>query len=362
MTAFTIRRLLWTIPVLLATMLLTLLLVRSLPGEPFSNPKLSEVTRATLLDKYGYNDTVAEQYIKMVKGAPTLDFGQSSQVANYKARKLIGQRIDDTMLLGFSAFILAAILGTLVGTVSALYANRPPDWILLFLSTVFFAIPTFVVAIYWIAYLPYHWTKLNHDSPAAIPLAGVALLVIALISRIGPIASVVPSIVARIVAALGVVALLVWVFQIGNGGAGWSGRIGPILVLALGIMPYFTRLLRASMIEMLHSEHVTAARSKGLPGHVTIMRHVLRNSLIPMVTNAGPLFAFVLTGSFIIEVIFNVHGIASLFVTSFNESGNQGRDFAVIMTLTVIVAGLIVIANTIVDIAVAWLDPRISHD
>lgn len=301
MASYILRRLVWTIPVLLVTVFLTLVLVRALPGEPFSNPRLAETTRETLRERYGYNDTLGEQYVKVVRALPTLDFGQSSHVVSRTAVQLIRGLIPNTLILGAAAFSLALMLGTVAGVISALYSGRMLDWALLIGTTIFFAIPTFVTSVYWIAYLPYGWSE------------------------------------------------------------GWGGRIGPVTVLSLSIMPYFTRLLRASMIESLQLDHVLVARSKGLPWRRVVVRHVVRNSLIPMVTNAGPLLAFVLTGSFIVEEIFNVPGIASLFVSSFESKGNGGPDTAVILALTIMLATFVVVANLIVDVIVATLDRRITH-
>lgn len=357
MTSYIIRRVLWTIPVLMLTIMLTVLLVRALPGKPFSNPKLSETTRQTLIERYGYDDSVFEQYTKILRGLPTFDFGISTQAQGETARSLIGAFLPDTLLLGFSAFVLAALLGSVAGVLSALWSGRAVDTGLLLVTTLFFAVPSFVTSIYWITYLPFDWTDLRGVPGWAIGVP-VALLLVGLVWPLGQG----PTWLRRAPIVLGVLGLAIAVGFAGSGGAGWGGRVGPIVVLALSIMPYFTRLLRATMIEVLQSEYVTTARAKGLPWGRTVVRHVVRNSLIPVVTNAGPLFAFVLTGSFIVERIFNVRGIARLFVTSFNPSGNQGRDVAVIMALTVLVSIIIVLANTIVDIVVARLDPRIAGD
>lgn len=134
--------------------------------------------------------------------------------------------------------------------------------------------------------------------------------------------------------------------------------MGPILLLGLSIMPYFVRLVRASMLEALQQEYVVTARSKGLPWRTTVVRHAMRNSLIPTVVNAGPLFGFVLTGSFIIERIMIVPGIADEFVTSFR----QPIDNQLILVTTVLVSGVIIIMNLVVDVIVGWLDPRITND
>jgi oligopeptide transport system permease protein len=299
-TGFIIRRVLWTIPVLLLATFITFALVKQLPYEKdaFSNPKYSGAQREALEDLYGLNDPYFVQYANLVKDISTWDLGVSTKPGATKLADVVRERLPVSMTLGALAFAVSAIIGILLGVISALRANGPVDYTITVVSTLAFALPTFVTATLWVKYSPYYgWEE-------------------------------------------------------------WSLRIGPILVLAASIMPYFVRLVRASMLEALQQEYIVTARSKGLPWRTTVVRHAMRNSLIPTVVNAGPLVGFVLTGSLIIERIMVVPGIAGEFVKAFS----QPIDNKFILVSTVLISGVIIVMNLLVDIVVGWLDPRISHD
>jgi len=300
MLRFIIRRLLWTIPVILLTTFGTFLLVRQLPPPFKGNVKLPPEVKANLLHLYGFDRPWYQQYfdylVRLVHG----DFGLSTKAGSTKVIEIVRDTLPVSMMLGGAAFIVAMVVGITLGVLSALWANRFPDWIITVITTLTFAIPTFVVCQYAVELLPYwslDWTTLQ-------------------------------------------------------------SKVGPVLVLGFSIMPYFTRVVRATVLETLQSDFIQTARAKGLPWRTTVIRHVVRNSLIPTVTNAGPLLGFILTGSFLIESIMNVPGVASQFVIAFGEP----LDPNMILDTTVLVSVMIIIANLLVDITVAWLDPRITHD
>lgn len=297
MLGYIIRRVLWVIPVIVVATLLTFTLVNLMPAEPFNSPRLTETARNNLLQIYGFDQPVWKQYVNYLGNLFTGDLGQSIHYRGTDVSEIIFDSLPTTVALGVMAFGLSLVVGTAMGAVAALYVNTWVDAVLLLVSTMAFAVPVFVVCNYWVEYLPFDWDV-------------------------------------------------------------WWQRIGPVSVLALAILPYFARLVRASMLETLQAEFVVAARSKGLPWRRTVVRHVLRNSLIPMVTNAGPLFGFVITGSFIIEYIMAVPGIAYVFVRAFAGT----PDTYLILNTTVLLAVIIVAVNLAVDILVAWLDPRVTHD
>lgn len=300
MAAFIIRRVLWTIPVIILATFLTFGLVKALPYEDdiFSNPKYTGAQVESLRDLYGLNDPYLVQYANFLKDLVTFDLGVSTKPGALELAGVVEQRLPVSMTLGACAFLLAAFAGVLLGMLSALRANGIVDYSITLVSTAAFALPSFVTATLWVKYSPHY------------------------------------------------------------GWEDWSLRIGPITVLALSIMPYFVRLVRASMLETLQQEYIVTARSKGLPWRTTVVRHAMRNSLIPTVVNAGPLFGFVLTGSFIIERIMIVPGIAGEFITAFD----QPLDNKFILVTTVLISGVIIFMNLIVDIIVGWLDPRIAND
>jgi len=301
MGSFIIRRVLWTIPVLLLATFIAFAMVKQLPYEKeifASNPKYSDSQVESLRELYGLNDSYVQQYVKFVRDMVTGDLGVSTKPGALEIAEIVGEKLPVSMQLGALAFAFSAVVGIFLGMVSALRANGILDYGITIVSTLAFAFPSFVTATLWVKYSPYY------------------------------------------------------------GWDDWSLRIGPIFILGLSIMPYFVRLVRASMLEALQQEYIVTARSKGLPWRRTVVRHAMRNSLIPTVVNAGPLFGFVLTGSFIIEKIMTVPGIAGEFVSSFG----QPIDTRMILVTTVLVSGIIILMNLLVDLIVGWLDPRISHD
>lgn len=316
MLVFVVKRVLWTIPVLLLATFLTFVLVQALPGDPFSSnlqARQNPTVKANLERRYGLDRPWYVQYVKYITNAVRGEFGPSTKSDTEQVLTtemsgtfpfihfdgIIAASFPVSALIGGLAFALAAVFGTLVGVVSALRANSWVDYGLTAASTLVFAIPTFVTATYFV-----FW------------------------------------------------------FTDYAGWDTWPERIGPISILALSVLPYFARLVRASMLETLQSEFLVTARSKGLPRRITIMRHALRNSLIPMVTNAGPLFGFMITGSFIIERIMDVPGLGTDFVAAFDRPLDQN----LVLGTTILLCVVIVLVNMFVDILVGALDPRIAHD
>ena len=311
MFAYVLRRALWAIPVVLLASFLAFALVKQMPYEPFSNPKLAPSVRQNLIELYGLDKPFLVQYGDFLRDFVHGNFGISTKPGNRPVSTIIGQTLPTSMLLGSLAFLFSAVVGIGLGVLAAVKANGVVDYVITLFATLAFALPSFVVATIWVSgkiYLP--------------PPIGVLEV------------------------------------QLPYGWNTWIDRIGPIFVLGLSIMPYFTRLVRASMLEALQQEYVTTARAKGLPWRRTVMRHAVRNSMIPTVTNAGPLFAFILTGSFIIERIMIVPGVADQFISAFK----QPIDSRMVLATTVLLSVLIIVLNLVVDMVVAWLDPRISHD
>ena len=311
MFAYVFRRALWAVPVVLLASFLAFSLVKAMPYEPFDNPKLAPSVKQNLIDLYGLDDPFLVQYADFLKDFVRGDFGISTKPGNQPVRETITDTLPTSMLLGALAFTFSAIVGIGLGVLAAVKANGIVDYVITFFATLAFALPSFVVATVWVSgkiYLP--------------PPIGVLEV------------------------------------ELPYGWDTWMDRIGPVFVLGLAIMPYFTRLVRASMLEALQQEYVTTARAKGLPWRKTVVRHAVRNSMIPTVTNAGPLFAFILTGSFIIERIMIVPGVADQFIDAFG----QPIDSRMVLATTVLLSVLIIVLNLVVDVVVAWLDPRISHD
>ena len=302
MTAFIIRRLLWTIPVLLLVIFITFVLMKQISGNPFrkSSRAVTPAIQQNLERKFHLDEPWYSQYAYYVKGVFTFDLGPSLVVRNRSVNEIISEHAPKSVELGVLAFIWAVVLGIPAGIFAALKHNTAFDYGLMFLSNVGFALPSFLVAtllIYFVA------------------LKGGFL----------------PT----------------------NGWTSWEHKILPSFALGLFPMAYFARLVRGSMLETLQQDYVRTARAKGLRRRRVVGVHVLRNSLIPAITATGPLLGFIITGSFVIEVIFSIPGIGRYFVTAV-----ESRDYSVVMGITVLTSVVIILANMIVDILYGVLDPR----
>ena len=281
MLKFIVRRIFWTIPVLLAVIFLTFIMMRQIEGNPFRQTEraVPEAVQQNLERKFNLDRPWWQQYLFYVKGVATLDFGPS---------------------LGVYAFLFAIVVGVPLGVIAALRQNTWVDYTAMFFSNIFHALPSFLVAtlmIYFIA--------LKAD---LLPTSG-------------------------------------W--------TGWEYKILPAIALGFAPMALFARLVRGTMLETLQQDYVRTARAKGLRYRRVVGLHVLRNSLIPVITAAGPLLGFIITGAFVIELIFNIPGIGQYYVTAVNA-----RDYSVVMGLTVLLSVIIIFANLIVDILYGILDPR----
>jgi ABC-type dipeptide/oligopeptide/nickel transport system permease component len=304
-TKFVVRRLVWTIPVVLLVILLTFTMMKQIGGNPFRPPgqggrAIPESIQRNLERKFHLDDPWYVQYVQYVKNVFTFDLGPSMVLRNRSVNDIIREQFPRSIQLGGLAMLFAVVLGVPLGALAALKQNSAADYSAMVVSNVGFAIPSFLVAtllIYFVA------------------LKGGLL----------------PT----------------------SGWATWKHKILPPIALGLGPMAYFARLARGSMLETLQQDYVRTAKAKGLRWRRIVVVHVLRNSLIPVVTAAGPFLGFLITGSFIIETIFAIPGIGKYYVTAVTA-----RDYSVVMGLTVILAGIIIVANLVVDILYGVLDPR----
>lgn len=304
MAAYILRRVLWLIPVLFAVSLITFTLMKLVPGGPWDEERQvpPSVTEA-LNRKYGLDKPVPQQYLDFVWNAVRGDLGISYIFRDRPVTDVLLQNWPATAILGLSAFLFAVTLGVGMGTIAALRQNTPIDYIAVGFSTLGASAPSFVLGIFLIIFF------------------GVYLR---------------------------------W-FPTG----GWGTPAHVVLpMIALGALPaaYIARLTRASILEVLGQDYVRTARAKGLRERMVVWRHVLKNSLIPVLTVLGPYAAFFLTGSFLIEQQFSIPGIGRTFVQGLSQ-----RDYALIMGATLLYAVLLAVANLVVDIAYAFVDPRIRY-
>ena len=305
MTRLIVRRVLWTIPVILLVILMTFLLMRQIEGNPFrtSERAIPASIQANLEAKFGLDDPWWKQYVRYVKGVATFDLGPSLVLRNRDVNDIVREHFPPSLELGALAMLFALAFGIPLGLLAALRANKWPDYTAMFVANVGFAVPSFLIATLLIYFFAVRWGDI-FDIPT-------------------------------------------------SGWTTWQSKILPTIALGLGPMAYFARLTRGSVLETLQQDYIRTARAKGLRRRRVVVVHTLRNSLIPVVTAAGPILGFLITGSFVIEQIFAIPGIGRYYVTAVT-----GRDYSVVMGLTVLLAMIVIVANMVVDILYGILDPR----
>jgi oligopeptide transport system permease protein len=304
MIRYFIRRVLWIIPVLFVVSVITFFLMHAVPGGPWASEKaVPAATQAMLNAKFGLDQPLYVQYATWVGNLLQGNLGPSYKYLDRSVNDIVAEGIWTTVQLGLMAFILSVGLGIPLGIFAALGHNRAPDYISTGVSVIGIAMPSFVFAILLIVIfsVTLHW----------LPTTGWK----------GPETWVLPTIAL----------------------AGF-----PIAVIA--------RYTRASMLEVTRKDYVRTAHSKGVGDRAVVTRHMIRNALIPVITILGPILAFLVTGSFIIETIFGIPGIGRYYITSISS-----KDYGVLMAMTILYAFVVAFLNLIVDILYAYIDPRIRY-
>jgi ABC-type dipeptide/oligopeptide/nickel transport system permease component len=238
-----------------------------------------------------------------VRDVATFDLGPSLVLRNRDVNDIVREHFPPSLELGALAMLFALVFGIPLGLLAALRANKWPDYSAMVVANVGFAVPSFLVATLLIYFFAVRWGDI-FDVPT-------------------------------------------------SGWDTWQSKILPTIALGLGPMAYFARLTRGSVLETLQQDYIRTARAQGLRRRRVVVVHTLRNSLIPVVTAAGPILGFLITGSFVIEQIFAIPGIGRYYVTAVTA-----RDYSVVMGLTVLLAMIVIIANMVVDILYGILDPR----
>ena len=282
---------------------LTFFVTRAVPGGPFMGEKaVSEAVLAALEAKYGLDKPVMEQYFTYLSDVVTkLDFGPSLKLRGRMVMDVIADGMKTSVKLGVIAAFLALGCGIVLGSVAALRRNSFIDKVIMVIVTAFVSMPSFI-------------------------MGTLLLLTFAVIIPIFP----------------------------ANGSTA-EGLVLPIITLSLYPMAYITRLTRSSMLDVLGQDYIRTARAKGVSQAKIIFGHALKNSLIPVITYFGPMLAYIVTGSLVVEQIFAVPGIGRTFVSSITN-----RDYPLIMGTTIVLACLIVIMNLVSDILYKGVDPRIT--
>jgi ABC-type dipeptide/oligopeptide/nickel transport system permease component len=307
MTVFIIRRVFWTIPVILLVILLTFVMMRQIKGNPFRHTErnVDPAIQANLERKFHLDKPWYVQYAYYVKGVFTLDLGPSMAQRSRTVRDVVEDGFPRSLKLGILAYLWAIVFGVPAGILAALKPNSIFDYFAMFFSSIGFALPSFFVATVLIYYVAY--------KAGLVPTNGW------------------PN--------------SFWEFD--------DRIILPSFALGLFPMAYFARLVRGAMLETMQQDYVRTAKAKGLRYRRVVGLHVLRNSLIPAVTATAPLLGLIIAGTFIIEFIFSIPGIGRYFINSVSN-----RDYSVVMGITVLTSIIVVVANLFVDIMYGILDPR----
>ena len=318
MAAYVIRRLFMGVIIILIVSIMVFLFMRLLPGDPLivyisrsDMTDLSPEQMQRLKQKFGLDKPMPVQYVNWIAGIFHGEFG-TSLYYNENVERLIAERLPITAYLGFMAFLLSGILGISFGVICAVRRGTWIDTVVTFLANIGITMPAFwlgIILIYLIALkaglLPVHgYTSPFEDFWLSVKQA-----------------------------------------------------IMPVLCLSLFSIASLTRLTRSSMLEVVEQDYIRTAWSKGLGERLIILRHTMKNALIPVITVMGLQIAFIFGGSVLIETVFNIPGIGRLMTQSVME-----QDFQVVQAGTLIIAAVVVFANLLVDISYGWLDPRIRYE
>lgn len=308
MGAYIVRRLLLVIPTLIVIYTLTFFVMHATPGGPFDtagDKPLPAATRRNLERKYGLDKPLWQQYFIYLQNLAKGDLGPSYASRNRQVTEIIRESFPRSAQLGLVALFVSTIFGVGLGVLAAVRQNTIADYASMLLATIGISVPSYVTAsvLIWIVAI-----KLN----------------------------LVPT-------------------------SGWEGIFSkniiiPVIALSFFPIAIFARYTRAAVLGVLRQDYVRTARAKGVNERLVLARHVLRNALIPIVTVGGVQFVAIITGSFFVETVCNIPGVGNLFVRS-----STGRDYPMLMALTLMLALLTIIANLLVDLLYAWLDPRISY-
>ncbi len=299
---YILKRLVLAVFTVWVVITITFFVMHAVPGGPFVGEKaVSPAVQKAMEAKYGLDKPLMEQYWTYLKDVLHFNFGPSLKQRGRQVVEVIGDGMKTSAKLGVIAAVMALAIGVVLGSVAALRRNTVADRIIMVMTTAFVSMPSFIM--------------------------GSLLLVLFAIKL-----HLLPA-----------------------NGTTTSGLILPVITLMLSPMSYITRLTRSSMLDVLGQDYIRTARAKGVSRLKIIFGHALKNALIPVITYFGPMLAYIVTGSLVVEQIFAVPGIGRAFVSSITN-----RDYTMIMGTTIILASLIVIMNLVSDILYKVVDPRIN--
>lgn len=306
MWSYTLRRILAAIPTMLVVITVCYLLLHATPGGPFDGErKVSAAVLANLQAKYHLDLPLWQQYLLYLKSLLQGDLGASFRYADWSVNDLVAGALPVSAVIGGVSLLLSIVIGVALGSIAALRQNSAVDYLVMLIGNVGSAVPSFVI---------------------------------------GP--------VLIIIFAIG----LKWLPA-----GGWNDFELRFMILPMALLTFINvsiigRVMRGSLIEVMHSNFIRTARAKGLPTRVVVLRHALKPALLPVVSLLGPLAISSITSALVTETVFSLPGLGKLIV---NGAGN--RDYTLVLGLVVLITVLTVALNLLVDLAYAWLDPKIRY-
>lgn len=303
MAKYVCKRVGYAILTIFLISVITFTVMNLIPGGPFLSEKaVTPATQAALEAKYGLDVPKPQQYLNYMNGLLHGDFGESLKQKGRTANDIIFSTFPVSARLGGISILVALVAGVGLGSVAAMCRGKWGDQLIMVVSTLGIAVPSFVVA------------------TALMKIFGVEL---------------------KWLPTMGLSTPLHYIL--------------PVFTLAFYPMAYITRLMRSSMLDALNQDYIRTARAKGVSKFKMLFKHALRNAILPIITYAGPLMAFTLSGSFVVEKIFNIPGLGREFINCIT-----GRDYPMVMSTTIFLATFLVLMNVIVDILYKIVDPRIK--
>ena len=303
MLKYILKRILLAIVTIWAVATLTFFLMNMVPGGPFLSEKaISPQATAALEAKYGLDKPLWQQYLTYMAGASHGDFGDSLKQRGRTVMDIITMKFPVSARVGGVSVLVALLLGVPLGCIAALKRGKFLDNLISVVSTCGIAVPSFVICTLLLYFF------------------GVRL---------------------QILPTMGLTS--------------WKHYVMPVMALAFYPTAYIMRLMRSSMLDVLGQDYMRTAKAKGLAGGKILFKHALRNAILPVITYVGPLLAYTVTGSFVVEKIFTIPGLGGEFISAIN-----GRDYTLIMGTTIFLATLTILMNVVVDIVYKIVDPRIK--
>jgi oligopeptide transport system permease protein len=306
MWSYTLRRVLAALPTMLVVITVCYLLLHLTPGGPFDTErKVSAAVLANLQAKYHLDLPLWQQYLLYLQSLLQGDLGASFRYADWSVNDLVANALPVSAVIGGGSLLLSVFIGVALGIVAALRQNSVVDYLVMFIGNVGSAVPSFVM---------------------------------------GPVLIIVFAIALKWLPA-----------------GGWSNFEPKFMVLPIALLTFINvstigRVMRGSLIEVMHSNFIRTARAKGLPTRVVVLRHALKPALLPVVTLLGPLAISSITSALVTETVFSLPGLGKLIV-----NGASNRDYTLVLGLVVLVTVMTVVLNLLVDLAYAWLDPKIRY-